>query len=314
MAITQTTDQAHAATTMYELTARMALRSSVVFSTPMIAKVKPTNLTHRGATVDFPFYTDLATSVTPLTEDTDVTAAKVADTNKTVTITEYGQAVGHTRKLKGQHMLQFESDVAALNARAMADSFELIARNALMAAPGVIRPGDKAQNGLLATDTLAAHDVRKAVAQMRDDSVVPVAGDKYLAIISPMTSIDLREETGDAAWVTGRNYSALTGINDGEIGTFGGAVFYETNRVATLADAGDTNVDVYQNVVLGQEALACAYSTNTSGETPNVEISPVVDKLNRFFHIGWYWHGGFAAFRDEASVRIETASSIGANT
>ena len=312
MAITQVSDMGSAGTTAYDLMVNYSLRSEVCFSSPMIRRVKPTNQTHQGSTVKFWFRPDLDPVTTALTEDTDVTAGKVSDTSIDVTITEYGAATGKTLKAEGVDMIGYDADLARLNGNQAADSFELLARAALTTGATAIRPGDKAQNALLATDTLKAHMVRKAVAKLRRDSVGSFGG-KYMFFVAPETSLDLREETGDAAWTTGRNYSEITGINNGEIGTFAGGIFYETPRIATLADAGDSNVDVYQNFAIGEEALASAYSRRVSAETPQAKISPVTDKLSRFHHVGWYWLGGFKRFRPEASYVLETASSIGDN-
>jgi hypothetical protein len=40
----------------------------------------------------------------------------------------------------------------------------------------------------------------------------------------------------------------------------------------------------------------------------------VVDVLQRFQPVGWYWLGGYARFREASLRRVESASSIGANS
>ena len=105
MAITQISDMGSAGTTGYDLHVFNSLRSEVAFSSPMITTVKPTNQTHRGSTVKFWFRADLAAVTTPLTEDTDVTAGKIADSSIDVTITEYGAATGRTLKAEGTDMI-----------------------------------------------------------------------------------------------------------------------------------------------------------------------------------------------------------------
>lgn len=313
MALTVVSDRGAAGTTAYDLFVRRNFRANTVYSTNAITKVMPTNQSHRGSTVRFWFTADLATAVTPLTETSDVTAQNVADSFVDVAINEYGAATGYTDKVLGTDMLEVDRDVAITNANQAVDSFEELARTALMGGTQVVYVGQTAQASITAADTLAAANVREAVAKLRNDNVPTVADGKYLAIVSPYTALDLREETGDGAWVTSRNYQDITGINNGFIGTFGGAVFYETSRVPLLADAGSTTTDVYQNVIVGAEALACAYAQKVSGPSPQAVVSPVVDKLQRFHHVGWKWFGGFDTFREESCWRIESASSIGAN-
>ncbi len=314
MAITQTGDLDSASTLAYDLFVHDTLRADAVYSSPMIQTVKPAQQTHRGSQVRFWFRADLAVAKTPLTEATDPPTQSISDSYVDVTINEYGASVGYTRKVKGTDMLPVDANVAKANANQAIDSFDELARDALMGGTNVIYSGQTAQASLTATDTLLATDVREAVAKLRNANVRPLGDGKYLAIVSPYQALDLREETGDAAWLTSRNYQDISGINNGFVGTFGGAMFYETSRVPVLADAGAANVDVYQAVVVGPEALACAYAENVSGPTPNAELSPVVDRLNRFAHVGWYWFGGFDSFRQEACWRIETAASLGANT
>jgi hypothetical protein len=44
----------------------------------------------------------------------------------------------------------------------------------------------------------------------------------------------------------------------------------------------------------------------------HVVVGPQVDRLRRFFPLGWYMHAGWSIFRQEAIQIAKTASSIGA--
>lgn len=313
MAITVTTDLGSVATTAYEKTAYLQLRARELYSTSIISTVKPTNLSHAGDVVTFWFDDDLPVATAALTENADVTPQAMGDSSITVTLAERGAAVGRTRKAKGTDMLQLDMRVAIANGRNMADSFEALCRDALLLGTNVYYGGDAVSTVTVDTgDLLTAALIREVVGRMRNDDVVPVIGDKYLATVTPYQSIDLREETGDAAWLPVHiNTGELSGgITEGMIGSFGGAVFVESSRVSVEVDGGVTTTDVAKALVLGAEALACAYSMSASAPTPQVEISPGVDLLNRFNHIGWYWLGGHGIFRQEAVRRIETATRI----
>ena len=313
MAITASTDLASAATTAYEKTAYLQLRAKELYSTSMISTVKPTNLSHAGDVVTFWFDDDLPDATAELTEATDVTPQTMGDSSVTVTLAERGAAVGRTRKAKGTDMLTLDMRVAIANGRNMANSYEALCRTALLAGTNVYYGGDAVSTVTVDTgDLLTSALVREVVGRMRQDDVAPVIGDKYLATVTPYQSIDLREETGDAAWLpvhTGTD-SLSGGIVEGMIGSHGGAVFVESSRVAVEADGGVGTTDVAKAIFLGSEALACAYSQTASGPVPGVEISPGTDLLNRFNHIGWYWLGGHAVFRQEAVRRIETTTRI----
>ena len=315
MAITQTTDMDSSSTLAYELDVNYALRDEVLYTSPAVMAKKPSSLTHRGSSVRFWFATELATATTALTEDTDVTAGKTEDSYIDVTITEYGAATGTTLKQKATNMLPYDAILSALNARQAADSYELLARTAM-----ITRSGDYANQIMYggtvsavadidSADVLTAAMVKRTVARMRNAKVGTIGG-KYLALVSPYQSLDLREATGDTAWIASRNQQDLTGINQGYIGDFGGCSFVESSRVYVNEDAGVSSDDVTYAHILGQEALAMAWASAATGERPEARISPVVDKLQRFHHIGWYWFGGFKLFRPEASWELRTGTSL----
>jgi hypothetical protein len=88
--------------------------------------------------------------------------------------------------------------------------------------------------------------------------------------------------------------------------------YIETPRALLVTDGGSSTTDVYGTVLIGQQALAKAYST-TYGENPSVVFGPVTDSLRRFQPVGWYSMCGYGRFREAAIRRIESASSIGSN-
>ena len=52
------------------------------------------------------------------------------------------------------------------------------------------------------TDTFKSRDIRFAVAKLRTNKVVPKKGNLYWCGIHPEVSLDLRQETGSAAWAS----------------------------------------------------------------------------------------------------------------
>ena len=309
MAITVQANLDSAGVEAYELGARFALRDELVFSS--IRKVKPAPVTHNSDTYSFWFYDEITPSTTALTENVDVTPDAIGDSKVTVTIAEYGQAAGRTRWVKATGMLDYDPALANLVGRASGVAYDTLARNALVANTTNIRYGGDATSTvtLTTTDYLTAALVRRSVADLVTSNAAPYMGDKYLAIVHPYQSLDLREETGDAAWLASQIRQDHVALQGRAIGSFAGATFVENNRVLTATD-GATSETVYRGLFLGEEALACAFASNVCGEMPGIEVSPVIDKLNRFVHIGWYWVGGFARLREEAIQRVETAASL----
>jgi N4-gp56 family major capsid protein len=293
----------------WELGARYPLRSELTFAA--MRTVKPSPTTHRSDTYKFSFFNDITANTTPLTETTDVTPDNISDNQVTVTIAEYGQASGITRWAKATGMLDYDPALANIVGRAAGVAYDTLARTALLAGTVVkyAGTGNAATADVADGDNFTAALVRRCVGTLATANAAPYADGKYLAIVHPWQSMDLREQTGDAAWLAPAIRQDKAKIENGHIGSFGGATFVESNRVYSAAD-GTTSEPVYRALFLGEEALACAYASNTCGEMPHIEIAPVVDKLNRFAHVGWYWVGGFKILRDAAVVRAESAVSV----
>jgi hypothetical protein len=66
---------------------------------------------------------------------------------------------------------------------------------------------------------------------------------------------------------------------------------------------------------MGRQALAKAHSiVDGNGPVPKIVRGPIVDTLERFQPVGWYWLGGYGRFREASLRRVESSSSIGANS
>lgn len=305
MALTVAADLNTVGVDAYELGARYALRNELIFSA--IRTVKPSPTTNRSDTYNFTFYDEISPNTTPLVETTDVTPSAIGDSQVAVTIAEYGQATGITRWAKATGMLDYDPALANLVGRAAGVAYDTLARTALLAGTQKMfgGTGNTATAEVAAGDNFTAALARRAVATLTNANVAPYADGKYLAIVHPYQSLDLREQTGDAAWLAPAIRQDKGKIETGNIGSFGGATFVESNRVYSAND-GTSSAPVYRALFMGDEALASAFASNVCGETPHIEIAPVVDKLNRFAHVGWYWVGGFKILRDAAVVRVET--------
>lgn len=319
---TTTTSLADTVTAAYDLVANFALRPQLYFS--MVATRKPTRQSHRGATVDFPFYGELAEAITPLNEVTDVTPVAMSDSLKQVTLVEYGNAVKTTAKVRGTDFLEVDAGAANLIGYNAGLSYDTLARNVLeddttAAASLVTFVGQATEAAITATDVLNAADVRTTVAKLRANSAMGIFGSNYWGILHPDVAIDLITEAGTANAFDTFGAAATAGdasvsrVWNNVIGTYLGVTWIESPRPSINVDGGSTTVDTYTTTILGQESLACAYSSNVSAPMPQIVQGPVTDNLRRHSTVGWYWLGGFAEFREETRGLIISASSIGAN-
>ena len=286
-------------TTAYDLAIRLPLRSRLWFDP--IATVASTNQSHRGASVTFTFTGDLAAATTPLTETTDVDAVAISDTTNNVTMTEYGNAVVTTAKLRGTSHTPVDPIAAERISRNAALTIDTLARTALEATTNSV--SDTGAN-------LSASDVRASYVNLSENNVEPWDGEFYLAFIHPRQALDLKAATDLAGWRAPQVYgSDQRKIMNGEIGEFEGFRFIVTNRVST---AGSGATGTFNSLFVGAEALAKAYSSAPGfGPQPGVVMGEITDKLKRFQPVGWYWLGGYKVFRNECVREVITRSSLG---
>ena len=308
--------------TAFDRIAYFALRSELLFDA--VADVMPVAQAMPGSAVTFTIFNDLAEASSALTETSDVTAVAMGDSQVTVTLAEYGNAVSTTAKLRGTSFLDVDAAAANVVGYNAGISVDGIIRDVLAAGTNVVYGGGgtttpSSRTTIATEDIIEANDVRKVVAALRKDNAVSFNG-MYMGYIHPDVSYDLRRETGVASWRDPHVYSDPANIYNGEIGAFEGVRFIETPRAKLFADASDGaggagNIDVYCTHICGRQALAKAHSiVDGNGPFPKVVRGPVTDTLMRFQPVGWYWLGGYARFREASLRRIEACSSIGANS
>ena len=160
-------------------------------------------------------------------------------------------------------------------------------------------------NGIQQFDFFNSNMARLSVAKLRTNKVHPNKGSYYTAYIHPEVSLDLRAETGAAAWRDPHNYSAADNIWAGEIGEYEGACYIETPRALSVVNAGTTPTRVFNTYFTGQQALAEAVA-----EEFHTVRGPVVDKLTRFQPLGWYGVAGWSLYRPESLIVDQSTSSI----
>jgi N4-gp56 family major capsid protein len=308
--------------TAFDRIAYFALRSELLFDA--VADVQPVAQSMPGSSVKFTIFNDLAAATSTLTEDTDVTPVVMGDSQVEVTLAEYGNAVNTTAKLRGTSFLDVDSAAANVVGYNAGISIDSVIRDVLAGGTNVVYGGggssdETSRTAIETEDIIEANDVRKVVAALRKANAVSFNG-MYMGYIHPDVSYDLRRETGVASWRDPHVYSDPANIYNGEVGAFEGVRFIETPRAKIFEDAsngsGSTGtIDVYCTHIMGRQALAKAHSiVDGNGPFPRVVRGPVVDVLSRFQPVGWYWLGGYARFREAALRRIESASSIGANS
>lgn len=306
----------------YDRYVEFALRAQYILRA--VADKRPEQQAMPGSSVIFQLYNDLAVATATLTETTDPDSVAIPNTSTvTVTINEYGSPVLVTRKLRLFALSDVDPAIADIVAFNMGDSIETIVGNVLIGGSNFLRRANNVLGGtyaganfiaaagatttMVAGDTITSPMIRATVAKMRSNKVMPRKGNLYWCGIDPEVSLDLRAETGAAAWRDPHVYSAPEQIWAGEIGQYEGCFFVESPRLPDALDsgAGGNTVRRFHTLVAGRQALAEAVA-----EEPHVVIGNITDKLMRYRPVSWYGVLGWAVFRQAALVRLETTSSI----
>jgi N4-gp56 family major capsid protein len=160
--------------------------------------------------------------------------------------------------------------------------------------------------------------IRRAVAVLKTANVPTFPDGTYHAFIHPMILHDLKADTADGGWVDITRYSQPENFRTGEVGTYMGVRFFETNVANLFANAGVAGtVDVYSTYIFGPDSFAFgdlqsvqAYMVSPGGD----HVDPLAQKAI----VGWKAMFGTKLLAITGAgnkyLRIEAASSIGANT
>ena len=301
------TGQVSSSTGAFEQMAYFALRSNPLYE--MIADVRSTAQTHNGASVTFDIYNNMTAATTALTEATDVTPVALGDKTVTVSLSEYGNAVETTAKLRGTSFLNVDADAANVIGYNMVDSLDQVV--AAVAAGGtndILPTGRAATVNIVAGDTITADQTRTAAAKLRDKSAPGFENGNYVGMIHPNVAFDLRSQTAVTDVIAYQIRQDGQAVRNGSIGTWGGVEFIENPRAHIQTGAGAGAIDVYDTVIAGRQALAKAFSRAPGfGEQPQIVYGPTTDYLRRFVSVGWYHLCGYGRFREDCLQRVESA-------
>lgn len=264
-----------------------------------------------GNAVTFTILTAMAVATSALSETVEPTPVNISDTQKTLTLVEYGNATKQTKKLRLTSFLGLDTTIPREVGSNMEESMDIIARDVLVAGTNVLYAGAATSRATVAAGhTLVAGNIRRARAYLAGrNTPFPAGSSMYVSFIHPDVSYDLQQESGQQAWSAPHVYQDTSAIYTGELGALGGVRIVENANAKNFVDAGVTStVDVYVTLFVGLQALGEAV-----GESQHMVISGPFDDLQRFVSVGWYALEGFGRIRENSLVRYESSSSIGVN-
>ena len=259
-----------------------------------------------------------------LTEGVIPTGKKLGQTVVTANVAQYGEYVSVTDQLDLHHVdpviLGATEELGAAGTKTMDKNVraELMTATNVIIAPTVdLETGLASENDTVedmcnswrnqAVTYMTADLVAKAATQLRKNNAPTFAGGRYVAVINPSCTYDLRK---DKDWVEAHKYSATTEIFNGEIGELHGVRFVETTLAPiTIADESNEKMAVYTTFFLGKDAFAVVDPEGAGMQTIVHDASEAGGPLNQFSTIGVKMEMAAKILYQERIVAVKSNSS-----
>lgn len=169
-----------------------------------------------------------------------------------------------------------------------------------------------------AGDIMDIDYIAQASAELMANDAPKFDGAYYIAVMHPKVAHDLRKDAGAAAFVDVNKYTDnVDKIFRGELGALHGVRIVESSNVQFYEDASDGagstgNVDVYPTFVFGKDAFHHAMSGGI--QTFYKPLGSGNDPANQRANLAYKVRFGAKIIKEAGLYRIESASSIGANS
>lgn len=242
-------------------------RPNLVFD--QFAEIKNEHRLEHGQTAHWTIFRQLPPTIGSLVETVDVNTQRAQDFQIQMSVFEYGNAVGTTKKLD---LLSYFGPISELVqdllAPQMALTVDTLARNAAWSgAPKRYVGGGTTRAGLLSSDVVTMDTVKQAAHTLQMGRVAQEGGG-YICVCHPSVIYDLRE---DPLWEDPARYSDPARLVRGEVGRYYGVRFVQSN-LARLPNAG---AQILQTTLTGAHQVGGATLTvaDTTGITAGDEVS-----------------------------------------
>lgn len=257
-------------------------------------------------TISFTQYADLAVATTPLTEGTPPTDTTLSSSAITAVIDQLGAFVTLTdlAELTVKHPVTTKT-TELLGVQA-ARSYDRTINSVVVAGTSVIYPGVVAARASIAAgNVLTFTEIRKAVAQLRNNGAVEFDDGNYVLVVDPSVETDLMGDTVFSNTVY-RQAAPIQGneFYKGTITKFAGVTVVRSNNIPVIT----STVTVHTSYIFGQNAYAVSdlQSLAMYKEGPG----SVSDPLNQKMTMGWKLAFKSVILNNNFMARLESASAF----
>ena len=292
-------------------------RSNLIFAQFGKKQPLPAN---KGRTMEWRKWNTLPNADT-LTEGVIPTGKKMGMSNLTASLTQYGIFVAITDLLDLHAIDDVLLGATEELGASAGETMDILIRNVLQANTNVMYcdtvSADGAKTTVSAYTGMAAGNnrltpdmVNKAVTWLKKNKVPTING-KYVAIIHPSVSYDLRSSD---EWIEAHKYAATTEIFNGEIGELHGVRFVETTnaKITQQTVSGSAKTMVYTTIFLGKDAYGIVDPEGGGLEMIVKDKSEVGGPLEQYSTAGYKFEEATKILYPERLVLVESCSAYSA--
>jgi N4-gp56 family major capsid protein len=252
-----------------------------------------------------------------LTELTSMQTQALSGSSKTITVSEYGNAVSSSELLIQSSFDDIMDKTTTLLGRDYALVVDCELRDAALGNTNYIVYASAgatpvtARTGLTSASTLKVSTVKDAIEILATNNAPKYDNTSWICFVHPHQSRGLRD---DSAWINASNYGAPDQLFTGEIGRIDDTRFIETtlmsNGAAAVKDPGydatlvkgtsGNQEHVYKAVIFGEAYVGIAFSLPVEFRDNGVE------DFGRKRSLAWYSIFGVGRLHNDYGVVIET--------
>lgn len=256
-------------------------------------------------TISFTQYADLAVATTPLTEGTAPTDTALSSSAITAVIDQLGAFVTLTdlAELTVKHpVTQKTTELLGVQA---ARSYDRTINSVIVAGTSVIyNTGNSARTDIGAGEVLTFTEVRKGVAQLRNNGAQEFDDGNFVLVVDPSVETDLMADSTFQNTVYRQSQDPKANeYYKGTITKFAGVTVVRSNNIPTIA----STTTVHTSYMFGQNAYAV--SDLQSIEMYKEGPGSVSDPLHQKMTMGWKLGFKSVILNNNFMVRFENASN-----
>lgn len=262
-----------------------------------------------GQVIKFTTYNNI-TRGGALAEEDKLTTQKMSASQKSCTVTEYGNAIAVSEKLLQLSWDDVLKEAAFLLGRDYGLVTDLMLRDVVRAGGSTLftTPGAAALGQVAAADYFDIETLRLGIEQLMTANAPKFNNDFYVCFAHPHQIAYLKR---DPDWVSANNYANTRRLFTGEVGRWEDTIFIATthqgNGAAPASDAG--YVAAYANAGLGgqhlyQATLLADQSYGFAVALPVEMRDNGVEDFGRKHGLAWYSIYGGCVLNDEYIVHM----------